>query len=44
VSYTSAVYQGAPHGYTMADTSMYDEGASERHFTELKVLLDDALL
>jgi carboxymethylenebutenolidase len=44
VSYTSAVYEGAPHGYTMADTSMYDEGASERHFTELKVLLDDALL
>lgn len=43
LTYTSAVYEGAPHGYTMSDTSMYDEGASERHFTELKALLDGAL-
>lgn len=43
LTYTSAVYGGAPHGYTMSDTSMYDEGASERHFTELRALLDGAL-
>lgn len=40
---TSEVYAGAPHGYTMADTSMYDEAAAERHFTELKALLDRRL-
>ncbi len=33
------VYAGAPHGYSMADTSMYDEGAAERHFAELEALL-----
>ncbi|MEP6816994.1 MAG: dienelactone hydrolase family protein [Marmoricola sp.] len=43
LTYTSAVYAGALHGYTMSDTSMYDEAASERHFTELKALLDQAL-
>ena len=32
------VYDGAPHGYTMADTSMYDEAAAERHFEELEAL------
>ncbi|MDO9457796.1 dienelactone hydrolase family protein [Nocardioides sp.] len=37
------VYPGAPHGYSMADTSMYDEGAAERHFDELKELLDRTL-
>lgn len=31
-----AVYPGAPHGYSMADTSMYDENAAERHFEELR--------
>lgn len=34
-----AVYPGAPHGYTMADTSMYDEAAAERHFDELRAHL-----
>lgn len=43
LTYRSAVYEGAAHGYTMADTSMYDERATERHFTELKALLDEAL-
>jgi carboxymethylenebutenolidase len=43
LTYTSAVYEGAPHGYTMSDTSMYDEAASERHFTELQALLASAL-
>ena len=38
VTATTAVYPGAPHGYTMSDTSMYDEGATERHFSELRAL------
>jgi carboxymethylenebutenolidase len=33
------VYGGAAHGYSMADTSTYDEGATERHFEELEALL-----
>ena len=33
------VYPDAPHGYTMADTSMYQEAGAERHFTELEGLL-----
>ncbi|QIG44063.1 dienelactone hydrolase family protein [Nocardioides anomalus] len=33
------IYQGAAHGYSMADTSMYDEAATERHFRELEALL-----
>ncbi len=37
------IYPGAAHGYTMADTSMYDEPATERHFTELKALFERAL-
>jgi carboxymethylenebutenolidase len=40
VTYRSEVYAGAAHGYTMADTSMYDEGAAERHFDALFALLD----
>ncbi|WP_148612167.1 dienelactone hydrolase family protein [Nocardioides rubriscoriae] len=36
---SNEVYAGAPHGYSMADTSMYDEAAAERHFTELEALL-----
>jgi carboxymethylenebutenolidase len=35
---SNEVYPGAPHGYSMSDTSMYDEGATERHFTELRAL------
>lgn len=37
------VYEGAAHGYTMADTSVYDEAASERHFSVLHGLLARAL-
>ncbi len=33
------IYPEAPHGYTMADTSMYQELGAERHFTELEGLL-----
>jgi carboxymethylenebutenolidase len=43
VTASNEVYQGAPHGYTMADTSMYDERAAERHFEELRALLDRTL-
>ncbi len=39
VSYTAEVYEGAEHGYTMADTPAYDEAASERHFEALFELL-----
>ena len=33
----------APHGYTMSDTSMWDEAGEKRHFAELRALLDGAL-
>jgi carboxymethylenebutenolidase len=33
------VYAGAAHGYTMADTSVYDEAAAERHYRVLQGLL-----
>ena len=39
VRYRSEVYEGAAHGYSMADTPVYDEAASERHFSELFALL-----
>ncbi|GIF09586.1 dienelactone hydrolase family protein [Actinoplanes siamensis] len=40
VTYTSEVYEGAPHGYTMSDTAMYHEGAEKRHWAALFPLLD----
>ena len=40
VRYSSELYRGAAHGYTMADTLAYDEAAAERHYTELLALLD----
>jgi carboxymethylenebutenolidase len=40
VRHASAVYPGAAHGYTMADTPAYDEAAAERHYRELFSLLD----
>jgi carboxymethylenebutenolidase len=40
---SNQVYPGAVHGYTMADTPMYDEPSTERHFTELRALLGRAL-
>ena len=39
VTHRSEVYAGARHGYTMADTSVYDEAGAERHFTVLQGLL-----
>ncbi|MBY8870617.1 dienelactone hydrolase family protein [Micromonospora sp. PLK6-60] len=40
VRYRSEVYPGARHGYTQADTPMYDEQATERHWAALFDLLD----
>jgi len=40
VTYRQEVYESAAHGYTMADTSMYDEGAAERHYEALFALLE----
>ncbi|HEY1775550.1 MAG TPA: dienelactone hydrolase family protein [Solirubrobacteraceae bacterium] len=40
VVHRSELYRGAAHGYTMADTPVYDEAAAERHFEELFALLD----
>ena len=39
LTYTSEVFEGASHGYTMADSSAYDKQATERHFRELEALL-----
>jgi carboxymethylenebutenolidase len=40
VRYTAELYEGAAHGYTMADTPAYDEAAAERHYKALFALLD----
>lgn len=40
VTYRSELYEGAMHGYTMADTPVYNEAAAERHFESLFALLD----
>lgn len=40
---TNEVYPGAPHGYSMEDTSMYHPEAAERSFDQLHALLDRAL-
>lgn len=37
--YRAEVYDGALHGYTMADTAVFDEAARQRHFRELRALL-----
>ena len=42
VAYRAEVYEGAGHGYTMADTPVYDAGAAERHYSELFALLERA--
>ena len=38
LEHTNAIYPGAAHGYTMADTSMYSEQGAERHYAELRDL------
>jgi carboxymethylenebutenolidase len=40
VTYQSEIYEGGAHGYTMAETAVYDEGAAERHHDALFALLD----
>ncbi|MDV3220254.1 dienelactone hydrolase family protein [Intrasporangium sp.] len=40
---TNEIYEGAGHGYTMADTPVYDEAATERHFAALRDLFDRTL-
>jgi carboxymethylenebutenolidase len=40
---SNQVYAGASHGYSMADTSAFNEEATERHFSELRTLLDGTL-
>jgi len=40
VTHRTEVYEGAAHGYTMADTPAYDEAAAERHYEALFALLD----
>jgi carboxymethylenebutenolidase len=39
LSATNEIYPGSPHGYSMADTSMYDEAGAERSFDALESLL-----
>jgi carboxymethylenebutenolidase len=43
VRYTSELYAGATHGFTMRDMSVYDEKAEQRHWDALLGLLDRAL-
>jgi len=43
VRYRSDVYEGAQHGYTMSDTAAFDEPSRERHFRELRSLLERTL-
>ncbi|WP_285242207.1 dienelactone hydrolase family protein [Pseudarthrobacter sp. fls2-241-R2A-127] len=40
---SNEIYEGAPHGYSMADTSAFHPEATERHFQELRTLLDGTL-
>lgn len=39
----TAIYPDAPHGYSMADTSSYQEAGAERHFDELRAALSAEL-
>lgn len=43
VEYTSEIYEGAPHGFTMSDTAMYRPAAEQRHWAALFDLLERAL-
>jgi carboxymethylenebutenolidase len=42
LSAVNEVFPG-PHGYSMADTSTYDEESTERHFASLRALLESSL-
>lgn len=41
--FQSAIYPGAPHGFTMADSSSWHEPSYERHLVELKDLLSQTI-
>ncbi|GGN73830.1 hydrolase [Actinoplanes lobatus] len=43
VTYTSELYEGAPHGFTMSDTSMHHEEGEQRHWEALFALLGRTL-
>jgi carboxymethylenebutenolidase len=43
VKYRSEVYEGAQHGFTMADTPAYQEAGEQRHWVNLFELLDRTL-
>jgi carboxymethylenebutenolidase len=43
VKHRTEVYEGAKHGYTMADTPAYNAAAAERHFDALFDLLERTL-
>jgi carboxymethylenebutenolidase len=40
VRYTSELYEGADHGFTMSDTAAYNEDGERRHWENLFALLD----
>jgi carboxymethylenebutenolidase len=43
VAFRAELYEGAAHGFTMADTAAFDEAATERHWQRLFALLARAL-
>ncbi|GHF90836.1 MULTISPECIES: dienelactone hydrolase family protein [Amycolatopsis] len=43
LEYTSEIYPGTVHGFTMADTDAFDPAALKRHWESLLALLDRAL-
>ncbi len=43
VTHTCEQYDGATHGFTMSDTAVYDEAATERHWQALLPLLERTL-
>jgi carboxymethylenebutenolidase len=43
VDYTSEIYPGTVHGFTMSDTDAFDPAALQRHWDRLVTLLDRAL-
>jgi carboxymethylenebutenolidase len=43
VRFRTEVYEGAPHGYTQADTAAYDEAGAERHWEALLELFHRTL-
>lgn len=40
VRHRTEVYEGSPHGYTLADTTSYDAAGDERHWAALFALLE----